>query len=92
MVVESKLPQLHQLQDGLRVGGLLNEIQKNPVGFQACFVASTDEFISLQRIYEEIEPVFALEGSNKIVIEENIFKHFCDYLEKAFYDGMSFNG
>ena len=87
--IEPKLPAIQQLTDGLNIRGLLDAIKNNPIGFKACFVYSPDN-LSLDRFFEEMDSKFSEKGSNKLLKEEDIFKYFCDYLEKTFYDSKFF--
>ena len=43
--------------------------------------------MKLDRLYEEFEPNFSEEGTNRLGLEELVFKSFCDYLEQCFSAG-----
>jgi len=89
MSVEPRLAALTQIANGLEVRGIIDLIRKNPKGYKDLFLLSKED-LSIERFFEELNPEFSDKGSNKFPLEETTYKHFCDFVEKCFYDGESF--
>lgn len=84
-MIEPLVPCVQQLKEGLNVDGLLSYIKKSPEKFRKFFVIKKN--LDEESLLSLLQPSYSMEGSNKYVLEVDIFKYLTSFIENIFYDG-----